>query len=61
MPMYIYVDELGRYANWPIRFGNYGQFATPLRRFANWMVSMRTNVTTNSNGRKTEYLCTFYG
>ena len=35
------VDELGRFANWPIRFANYGQFATPLRRFANWMASMR--------------------
>ena len=40
------VDDLGRHANWPIRFGNYGQFATPLRRFAYWMASMRTNVTT---------------
>ena len=35
------VDELGRFANWPIRFANFGQFATPLRRFANWMASMR--------------------
>ena len=24
------VDELGRFANWPIRFANFGQFATPL-------------------------------
>ena len=42
------IDELGRYANWPIRFGNWGPFATPLRRFAYWMASMRTNVTTNN-------------